>query len=91
MLEYHPEPWNEWVNVGNLEIARAYLALLSVGPQHIPCLSGKSYDNTPHTDADTKLRPSELTYVCDILVCMIFGHYQTNKGAVQRALLLLRK
>jgi len=41
VLEYHPQPWNQWVTVGNLQAARLYHAALSVGPQLLPCLSSE--------------------------------------------------
>ena len=41
MFEYHPEPWNEWATIGDLEIPQAYHAILSIKMQDLPCLSGK--------------------------------------------------
>ena len=42
VLEYHPEPWDEWLVVGHLQTARAAHAALSIGHQQLPCLSGES-------------------------------------------------
>merc|ERR1711971_1034259 len=53
VLEYHPEPtntsigamhqkgnpWTEWVTVGNLLTERFCHAVLTIGPQQLPCLS----------------------------------------------------
>ena len=43
VLEYHPEPWNLWLKVGQLKNAREDHALLSIGPEQLSCLSGKIY------------------------------------------------
>ena len=40
MLEYQPQPWDEWVEVGHLKKGRAEHATVSVGPQQLPCLAG---------------------------------------------------
>ena len=40
VFEYHPEPWNQWINKGNLETSRGFHAVLSIGTEHLPCLSG---------------------------------------------------
>ena len=40
VLEYHPEPWDQWVTIGNVLAARRDHAVLSIGPQQLPCLSG---------------------------------------------------
>ena len=42
MLEYHPAPWDQWVTVGNIQVPRAGHAVLSIGPQQLPCLAGDS-------------------------------------------------
>lgn len=39
VLEYQPEPSNQWVSIGNLQIGRCLHAALSIGPQQLPCLS----------------------------------------------------
>ena len=45
MLEYHPEPLNQWSLVGHLQSGKAYHAVLSVGSQQLPCLStGRSFE-----------------------------------------------
>ena len=44
VLEYHPEPWDQWVAVGSLEVGRKSHAVLSIGVEHLPCLSGKDDD-----------------------------------------------
>ena len=41
VLEYHPEPWDKWTNVGNLTIQRSSLDVHSVGHMQLPCLSGE--------------------------------------------------
>ena len=40
VFEYHPEPWNQWINKGKLETSRGFHAVLSIGTEHLPCLSG---------------------------------------------------
>ena len=37
VLEYHPEPANEWLKVGDLQKTRAAHAILSIGTQELPC------------------------------------------------------
>ena len=44
VLEYQPQPWNEWVKVGDLVQAREYHATLTIGPEELPCLSGESFN-----------------------------------------------
>ena len=44
VLEYHPEPWDQWVAVGSFEVGRDDHAVLSIGVEHLPCLSGKDDD-----------------------------------------------
>ena len=46
VLEYHPEPWNQWLEVGNLEDRRVAHAVLSVGPQQLPCILGEHNDGS---------------------------------------------
>ena len=41
VLEYHPEPWDKWTNVGNILIRRRSHAVHSVGHKQLPCLSGE--------------------------------------------------
>ena len=44
ILEYQPEPWDRWVNIGALEHGRSGHAAISVGPEHLPCFElGESY------------------------------------------------
>ena len=40
MLEYQPEPSNQWTTVGQLEAKRAWHAVLFIGPEALPCLEG---------------------------------------------------
>ena len=40
--EYHPEPWNQWLKIGDLDKQRGDHAILSVGPEQLSCLSGGS-------------------------------------------------
>ena len=45
VLEYHPQPWNQWVQVGDLQQARQEHATISIGPEQLPCLlSGDSFN-----------------------------------------------
>ena len=41
VLEYHPEPWNEWTAIGEIEEARESHTVLSFGTVQLPCLSGR--------------------------------------------------
>ena len=44
VLEYQPQPWNQWVQVGDLVQARVWHTTLSIGPEQLPCLSGESFN-----------------------------------------------
>ena len=44
VLEYHPQPWNRWIKVGDLQRARSVHATLSIGPEQLACLSGESFN-----------------------------------------------
>ena len=40
VLEYQPEPSNQWTTVGQLDTKRSAHAVLSIGPEALPCLQG---------------------------------------------------
>ena len=40
VLEYQPEPSNQWTTVGQLETGRSYHAVLSIDSEALPCLQG---------------------------------------------------
>ena len=40
VLEYQPEPSNQWTTVGQLETGRGWHAVLSIGSEALPCLQG---------------------------------------------------
>ena len=40
VLEYQPEPSNQWTTVGQLKTNRAFHAVLSIGSEALPCLQG---------------------------------------------------
>ena len=40
VLEYQPEPSNQWTTVGQLETKRGFHAVLSIGSEALPCLLG---------------------------------------------------
>ena len=40
VLEYQPEPSNQWTTVGQLETGRNAHAVLSIGSEALPCLQG---------------------------------------------------
>ena len=45
VLEYHPQPWNQWVTIGDLQEARIGHAILSIGVEQLACLlSGESFN-----------------------------------------------
>ena len=39
VLEYRPEPWDQWVEFGNLEKHALGSAVISIGPQQLHCIS----------------------------------------------------
>ena len=38
VLEYQPGPSDKWLTVGNLQVARNSHAVLTIGPNQLPCL-----------------------------------------------------
>ena len=40
VLEYQPEPANQWTTVGQLETGRYAHAVLSIDAEALPCLEG---------------------------------------------------
>ena len=45
VLEYHPQPWNQWLQVGDLVQTRYGHATFSIGSEQLPCLlSGESFN-----------------------------------------------
>ena len=45
VLEYHPQPWNQWVATGDLQQARWAHATLSIGGEQLSCLlPGESFN-----------------------------------------------
>ena len=40
VLEYQPEPSNQWTTVGQLATGRYDHAVLSIGSEALPCLQG---------------------------------------------------
>ena len=44
MVEYHPQPWNQWQEIGNLQVTRREHAALSIGPKQLSCVSGGSFN-----------------------------------------------
>ena len=40
VLEYQPEPMNNWNVVGQLEATREHHGVLSIDPELLPCLKG---------------------------------------------------
>ena len=44
VLEYEPGPPGRWVLIGRLRTKRADHALITVGPEDLPCLDEKNTD-----------------------------------------------
>ena len=44
VLEYHPQPWNQWVKIGDLVETRRWHATLSIGVEQLCLLSGESFN-----------------------------------------------
>ena len=45
VVEYHPQPSNQWVQLGDLQVARRRHATLSIGVEQLPCLlPGESFN-----------------------------------------------
>ena len=61
MLEYHPAPWDQWVTVGNIQVARRYHAVLSIGPQQLPCLAGDHKESEEVSSSSSSLFSSSIT------------------------------
>jgi len=54
VLEYQPEPSNQWTTVGQLETERGAHAVLSIGSELLPCFE-ESETTTPTTSPDHDL------------------------------------
>jgi len=54
VLEYQPDPSNQWTTVGQLKTRRDGHAVLSIGPELLPCFEAES-ETTPTTSADHDL------------------------------------
>ena len=62
MLEYRPDPWNQWVHIGDLDIERTGHGVVSIGTQRLPCLSGENRKNsTFHNEGGISGNPSPST------------------------------
>jgi len=55
VLEYQPEPSNQWTTVGQLETERGAHAVLSIGSELLPCFEAESETTTPTTSPDHDL------------------------------------
>jgi len=56
VLEYQPEPANQWTTVGQLETGRYVHAVLSIDSKALPCLeAGSETTTTPTTSANHDL------------------------------------
>jgi len=53
VLEYQPEPSNQWTTVGQQEAERGYHSVISIGPELLPCLK-----ETETTKTETKTTTS---------------------------------
>ena len=40
VLEYHPPPWDMWLNVGDLDGGKEGHATISIGAQQLACFAG---------------------------------------------------
>ena len=58
VLEYQPEPSNQWTTVGQLETARRNHAVLSIGPEALPCLQGYF----EYADQNLKVKVDQVMY-----------------------------
>merc|ERR1719204_2004949 len=63
VLEYQPEPSNQWTTVGQLKIGRTAHAALSFGSEALPCLQGASETTT--TQNTTKATTTATTTTSD--------------------------
>jgi len=60
VLEYQPEPMNNWNVVGQLEATREHHGVLSIDPELLPCLKGVSETTTsPSTETKTTTAPDQ--------------------------------
>ena len=62
VLEYHHEPWDKWVSVGSILVARRSHGALSIGLQELPCLSGQAGHMDNQISLKTKLIQLNHTY-----------------------------
>ena len=74
MLEYHPEPWYQWVSVGHLQAGRYHHAVLSVGPEQLPCFAGNNMDLSKKYEND-----NHPTYYDELCTCYYPANLSINK------------
>jgi len=75
VLEYHPEPLNQWSLMGHLQNGKAYHAVLSVGSQQLPCLSTETTTSSGEDSSTTNDPPTEFMtigfYIFIGMVCFV--------------------
>merc|ERR1712181_182707 len=59
VIEYHPEPLNQWSLMGHLQSGKAYHAVLSVGSQQLPCLSTVTTTSAAENSSTTNDPPTD--------------------------------
>merc|ERR1712192_93387 len=77
VLEYHPEPLNQWLLVGHLQSGKALYAVLSLGSQQLPCLSTETTTSAVENSSTTNDPPTEFMtlgfYIFIGMVCFVKG------------------
>ena len=58
VLEYQPEPSNQWTTIGQLETGRTAHAALSIGSEVLPCLQG----HFEYADQNLKVKVDQVMY-----------------------------
>jgi len=77
VLEYHPEPLNQWVLIGHLQSGKSSHAVLSVGSQQLPCLWTETTTSAAENSSTTNGPPTEFVtigfYIFIGMVCFAKG------------------
>ena len=79
VLEYQPEPADQWTTVGQLETARRNHAVLSIGLETLPCLPGYLEQDDVFVKLQLSRLSSPLIFIIIILLVIMCHFYMANK------------
>jgi len=72
VLEYHPEPLNQWLLIGRLQIAKSGHAVLSFGSQQLPCLSTETTTSVAENSSNDPATGMQSIALAATFLCLLF-------------------